>query len=191
MGLDVDKLRSAAPPAGLPFALTKLGHVVIRVADLQRSVDFYTRVVGLRVSDVYPEDMMPGGMVFLRCSPDHHGIALVGGMPGPSERRELHHFAFEVATPDEVFRARRHLREHGVPIVFQGRRRAGAQIAVEFVDPDGHNLEIYWGVDQVGPDGRVRPPEEWRPAQTLEEAIANPVPGQRLALRDRSLLEGA
>jgi catechol 2,3-dioxygenase len=191
MGLDVDKLRSAAPPAGLPFALTKLGHVVIRVADLQRSVDFYTRVVGLRVSDVYPEDMMPGGMVFLRCSPDHHGIALVGGMPGPSERRELHHFAFEVATPDEVFRARQHLREHRVPIVFQGRRRAGAQVAVEFLDPDGHNLEIYWGVDQVGPDGRVRPREEWRPAQTLEEAIANPVAGQRLVLRDRSLLEGA
>jgi catechol 2,3-dioxygenase len=189
MAIDVQRLRATAPPAGLPFAPVKLGHVVIRVTDLQRSVDFYTRVVGLRISDVYPEDMMPGGMVFMRCSPDHHGIALVGGMPGPSERRELHHFAFEVATPDEVFRARRHLREHGVPIVFQGRRRAGAQIAVEFVDPDGHNLEIYWGVDQVGPDGRVRPPEEWRPAQTLEDAIASPVAGQRLELRDRSLLE--
>jgi catechol 2,3-dioxygenase len=189
MAIDVERLRSASPPATLPFAPTKLGHVVIRVADLGRSVDFYTRVVGLRVSDVYPEDMMPGGMVFMRCSPDHHGVALVGGMTGPSEKRELHHFAFEVATLDDVFRARRHLREHGVPLVFQGRRRAGAQIAVEFLDPDGHHVEIYWGVDQVGPDGRVRPGDEWRQAHTLEEAVANPVAGQRIVLRDPSLLE--
>lgn len=174
---------------GPPFEVTKLGHVVLRAADLGRSVDFYTRVLGFRVSDVYPEDMMPGGMVFLRCNADHHGVALVGGMPGPSEKRELHHFAVEVATLDEVFRARRHLRTHGVPIVFEGRRRAGVQIAVEFQDPDGHHVEIYWGVDQVGSDGRVRPAAEWREAHTLEEAVAHPVAGQQVALRDPSLLE--
>ncbi len=102
---------------------------------------------------------------------------------GGAQHREdthLHHFAFEVATPDEVFRARELLRQRGVPIVFEGRRRAGCQIAIEFLDPDGNNLEIYWGLDQVGTDGRVRPASEWRPARTLEEAIANPVPGQRL-----------
>lgn len=187
--MDVDKLRSTVTPAHLPFELKKLGHVVIRASDLQRSVDFYTQVLGFRVSDVYPEDMVPGGMVFLRYNADHHGLALVGGMPAPSEKRELHHFALEIATLEEVFRARRHLREHGVPIVFQGRRRAGAQIAVEFLDPDGHHLEIYWSVDQVGPDGRVRPREEWRPAHTLEDAVAHPVPGQEIVLRDPSLLE--
>jgi hypothetical protein len=88
-----------------------------------------------------------------------------------------------------VFRARKHLREHAVPIVFEGRRRAGVQIAVEFLDPDGHHLEIYWGVDQVGPDGRVRPKEEWRQAHTLEEAVANPVAGQQITLGDPSLIE--
>jgi catechol 2,3-dioxygenase len=133
--------------------------------------------------------MMPGGMVFLRMNADHHGVALVGGMPGPSEKRELHHFAFEVATVDEVFHARTRLREFGVPMVFEGRRRAGVQIAVEFLDPDGHHVEIYWGVDQVGPDGRVRPRSEWRPATTLEEAVANPVVGQGIVLRDPSLRE--
>jgi catechol 2,3-dioxygenase-like lactoylglutathione lyase family enzyme len=189
MTIDVEKLRSAGTPVHLPFALRKLGHVVIRVADLERSVKFYTQVLGLRISDVYPEAMVPGGMVFLRCNADHHGVALVGGMPGPSEKRELHHFALEVATLDEVFLVRRHLRAQGVPIVFQGRRRAGVQIAVEFLDPDGHHLEVYWGVDQVGPDGRVRPKDEWREAHTLEEAVANPVRGQAIVLRDRSLLE--
>jgi len=46
---------------GPPFEVTKLGHVVMRAADLGRSVDFYTRVLGFRLSDVYPQDMMPGG----------------------------------------------------------------------------------------------------------------------------------
>ena len=126
-----------------PFTLQKIGHVVLRTADLQRSVDFYTRVLGFRVSDVYPGEMVPGGMVFMRCNADHHGVALVGAMPAAAEQRELHHLAFEVATLDEVFRARKHLREQGTRIVFEGRRRAGVQIAVEFLDPDGHKLEIH------------------------------------------------
>jgi len=187
--MELERLRATITPDDLPFEPKKLGHVVIRVSDLQRSADFDTQRLGLRISDVYPEDMVPGGMVFMRCNADHHGVALVGGMPGRAEKRELHHFALEVATLDEVFRARKHLREHGVPIVFEGRRRAGVQIAVEFLDPDGHHLEIYWGVDQVGPDGRVRPREEWREAHTLEEAVANPVAGQQIALGDPSLLE--
>jgi catechol 2,3-dioxygenase len=189
MGIDVEKIRRTATPAGLPFRIRKLGHVVLRVADLQRSVEFYTQVLGFRISDVYPEAMMPGGMVFLRFDADHHGVALVGGMTDRAAKRELDHFAFEVGTVEEVFRARRHLRARGVPIVFEGRRRAGAQIAVEFHDPDGHHLEIYWGVDQVGTDGRVRPPAEWRGAKSLEEAVANPVPGQDAVVVDASLLE--
>jgi catechol 2,3-dioxygenase-like lactoylglutathione lyase family enzyme len=172
-----------------PFRIRKIGHVVLRASDLQRSVDFYARVLGFNVSDVYPDEMMPGGMVFMRCNADHHGIALVGGMAGAGEQRELHHLAFEVATLDEVFHARKHLREHGAKIVFEGRRRAGVQIAVEFLDPDGHNLEIYWGLDQVGADGVVRPKEEWRWTHTLEDAVANPPPGQQPVLQDPSLLE--
>jgi catechol 2,3-dioxygenase len=70
------------------------------------------------------------------------------------------------------------LRAHGAKIDFNGRRRAGCQIAVEFRDPDNHSLEIYWGVDQVGSDGRVRPSNEWHGVKSLEEAIASPVPGQ-------------
>ena len=79
-----------------------------------------------------------------------------------------------------MFRARAWLQKHGVPIVFEGRRRAGCQIAVEFQDPDGNNLEIYWGLDQIGTGGHVRPASEWRPARTLEDAVANPVADQRL-----------
>jgi catechol 2,3-dioxygenase len=177
-GSESQALRSLAPRAGLPFTLTKIGHVVLMASDLPRSVAFYTGVLGFRVSDVYPETMMKGLMVFMRCAADHHGVALVGGAPGASAHRELHHLAFEVATIDEVFRARDWLAKHGVKIEFEGRRRAGCQVAVEFRDPDGHWLEIYWGLDQVGADGRVRPPEEWRECFTLEEAVADAPHGQ-------------
>ena len=161
------------------FHLRKIGHVVLNVSDLAVAVRFYTELLGLEISDRYPETMVPGGMVFLRCNTDHHGVALVGGAPA-TERSSLNHFAFEVATPEEVFRARAWLREHRVPIHFEGRRRAGCQLAIEFKDPDGNNLEIYWGVDQVGTGGYVRPPSEWKQALTLEDAVANPVVGQRL-----------
>jgi catechol 2,3-dioxygenase-like lactoylglutathione lyase family enzyme len=174
-------------PAALPFAVRKIGHVVLHVADLERSIDFYTRVLGFAVSDRYPPEMMPGGMVFMRCNADHHGVALIGGLPGASANIELNHVAFELATLDEVIRARDHLKKAGVAIDFEGRRRAGCQIAVEFRDPDGHRLELYWGIDQVGEDGRVRPPSEWKGARSLREALADPVAGQDTSLRDRTL----
>jgi catechol 2,3-dioxygenase-like lactoylglutathione lyase family enzyme len=188
MSTDAPKLNLRAAAVAPPFEIKKLGHVVIRVSDLQRSTEFYVNVLGLKVSDVYSEDLMPGGMVFLRFNADHHGVALVGGMQESAKGGELHHFAFEVATLDEVFHVRNYLRAHGVPIVFEGRRRAGVQIAVEFTDPDGHNLEIYWGIDRIDVDQRVRPPNEWRGAATLEEAVANPVRGQAPVLADPSLM---
>jgi catechol 2,3-dioxygenase len=110
-------------------------------------------------------------------------------MPGESLAIELNHLAFEVATLDELFRARGHLKNHNVAIDFEGRRRAGAQIAVEFRDPDGHRLEIYWGLDQIGGDGHVRPPEEWVWAHSLEEAVDKPVKDQDTTLHNADLYE--
>ena len=138
----------------MEFQLRKIGHVVLNVTDLERSLRFYTEVLGLQVSDRYPDTMVPGGT-------------------------SLNHFAFEVGSVEEVFRARAWLRAREVPIVFEGRRRAGCQIAIEFRDPDGNNLEIYWNIDQIGTEGAVRPASEWRQAKTLEDAVANPVKGQK------------
>ena len=115
----------------------------------------------------------------MRCNPDHHGIALVGGAPGATQQHELHHIAFEAASLEDIFCARDHLRAHGVTIVFEGRRGAGAQLAIEFLDPDGHNIEFYWDIDQIGADGVSRPPHEWRSAKSLEEAVAHPPLGKR------------
>jgi catechol 2,3-dioxygenase-like lactoylglutathione lyase family enzyme len=189
MSVDTARLKTKTRPAGLPFRIGKLGHVVLNVRDLERSVDFYTQKLGFSVTDVYPAEMVPGGMVFMRCNADHHGVALVGSLDAPSRSHELNHLAFEVPTLDEVLRARDHLRRLGVTIDFEGRRRAGCQIAIEFRDPDGHRLEIYWGVDQIGSDGRSRPSGEWKAAQSLAVAIADPVVGQDTSLHDPSLLK--
>ena len=189
MAVDVEKIKAMAPPPGGPFKVQKIGHVVLNVVDLERSAAFYTGVLGFRISDVYPESMMRGGMVFMRCAADHHGVALVGSARTESNRTDLNHLAFEVASLDEVLLAREHLKKHGVRLVFNGRRRAGCQVAVEFLDPDGHHLEIYWGLDQIGSDGYVRPPEEWREHKSLEEAIADAPRGQDTTLRNPDLLK--
>jgi catechol 2,3-dioxygenase len=174
-----------------PFAVHKLGHVVLNVADLERSKRFYTEVLGFKISDIYPGNMMPGGMVFLRCNSDHHCLALIGGAAGADgQARTLHHVAFELATLDEVFRARDHLKRHDAKIVYEGRRRAGCQVSVEFLDPDGHHLELFWGLDQVGYDGRARPAEEWRQTATLEDAVRSAPPGQDTTLHDAALASG-
>ena len=184
---DIKALKAAETPNNIPFNANKIGHVVLMVSDLERSTEFYTKVLGFRVSDVYPESMMPGRMVFMRCNRDHHGVALVGGAPSNSSNLELHHMAFEVSTIDEVLKAREHLIKNNVQIQFDGRRRAGAQVAVEFLDPDGHWLEIFWGLDQIAPDAKARPPEEWVEVFSLEDAIDNPPLGQNIRLKDLKL----
>src|SRR5437762_2405931 len=82
------------PESPLPFHVRKIGHVVLNVSDLEAATRFYTGLLGLQVSDRYNEGMVPGGMVFLRCNTDHHGVALVGGAPrsggGPAAARGLH-----------------------------------------------------------------------------------------------------
>jgi catechol 2,3-dioxygenase len=182
------RIRALDLGAHTPFAITKIGHVVLNVSNLERSTKFYTDILGFKISDIYEEDMVSGGMVFMRMNADHHGVALIGALKENTGNDELHHMAFAVSTLDEVFRAREHLERANVPLVFQGRRRAGVQIAVEFRDPDGHMLEIYWGLDQIGSNGSTRPAAEWKGARTLEDAIDNPVNGQDTRVFDERLI---
>jgi catechol 2,3-dioxygenase-like lactoylglutathione lyase family enzyme len=185
--MEADAVRTLDRPRGLPFRIGKIGHIALHVRDLARSARFYSEVLGFRVSDIYGDDELPGGAVFLRCNTDHHGVALFAATEKQPAGAGLHHVAFEVATLDELVRAREHLRTHQVTIDFDGRRRAGCQIAVEFRDPDGHRLEIYWDIDQIGDDGRARPASEWKGARSLEAAIADPVAGQDTTLPGAAL----
>ena len=119
---DAAAVRKLTRPKGLPFQIGKLGHIVINVRDVAKSTAFYTQILGFEISDVYPDGMVPGGMVFMRCNADHHGVALVGSLTSAAENVELNHIAFEVPSLDDVIRARDHLKRHQVRIDFAGRR---------------------------------------------------------------------
>jgi catechol 2,3-dioxygenase-like lactoylglutathione lyase family enzyme len=147
--------QSARKPS--PVKIRKLGHVVIQVSDLERSMKFYTEVLNFRVSDRSPE-----GAVFLTSLGEHHTVGLFPskGKDAPTTVKDavrLHHFAMEVESLDALFEAREYLKERGVPIVFEGRHRMGGHTSIEFLDPDGFQLELYWDMDKTRPDGRSRP----------------------------------
>jgi catechol 2,3-dioxygenase len=159
-----------------PVRVKKLGHVVLRVSDIERSTRFWTDVLGFSVSDRNEH-----GMVFLRNAADHHTIALApaaehAGLP-PKQQVGFDHLALEVGSVRELLAIRDFLRQQGVPIVFEGRRGPGSNPGVEFLDPDGFMIELYAHMDQIGDDGRSRPPDQWRRARSLDEALANPPPG--------------
>jgi len=166
--------QSAGRPS--PVRVKKLGHVVIQVRNLERSMRFYTEVLNFKVSD----NASAGG-VFLTAVGDHHTIGLFPSdgddaeIPGKGAVR-LHHFAMQVGSLDELFEVRAYLKEQGVPIVFEGRRALGGHTSVEFLDPDGYHLELYYDMDQIPPGGRSRPRDPGARHLSLEAARDNPKP---------------
>jgi catechol 2,3-dioxygenase-like lactoylglutathione lyase family enzyme len=158
-----------------PIKAKKLGHLVYQVSDIERSVRFWTDVMGFIETD--RNDL---GMVFFRCNADHHGIGLVPRpgkrRPAPGEGLHIEHLALEVENADVLIQAREYLIQNGIPIRFEGRKGAGCNYSINFVDPDGYEFEIYCQMDQIDASGRVRPKVQFRPADTLAEALANPVP---------------
>src|SRR5688572_3793955 len=166
----------ASPQADVrpsPIRIRKLGHIVIQVRNLERSIRFCTEVMNFRVSD-----HATAGGVFLTALGDHHTIGLFPSdgenaeIPGEGAVR-LHHFAMHVGSLEELFDIRAYLQERGVPIVFEGRRALGGHTSVEFLDPDGYHLEVYWDMDQIGADGRSRPRDGNAKCDTLEKARDN------------------
>ena len=169
---------SSATRSSTPIKVKKLGHVVFRVSDIERSTRFWTGIMGFVVSDKNER-----GMVFLRHGSDHHSIALAEAEPGeglPSKDRiGFDHLALEVGSVAELFEIRDFLRANDVKIIYEGRRGAGSNPGIEFLDPDGYQLEVYASMDKIGWDGVSRPASQWRRATSLEQALAEPVEGAR------------
>jgi catechol 2,3-dioxygenase-like lactoylglutathione lyase family enzyme len=159
-----------------PIQVRKLGHFVYEVSDIERTVKFWKEVMGFSETDRNSH-----GMVFFRCGSDHHAIGLRPAKPGKPPRRDMkgglqvEHLAFEVADVDVLKKAKAYFKANNIPIVFEGRKGAGCNISINFLDPDGYEFEIYCDMDQIGQDGRLRPATLFRPRNPLEEAIENPV----------------
>jgi catechol 2,3-dioxygenase-like lactoylglutathione lyase family enzyme len=176
--LRAESTASTAHPATYkgtsPVKVRKFGHLVYEVSDIERSVRFWTQVMGFTECERNDK-----GMVFLRYGTDHHGIGLKPSThkkrPASSAGMHIEHLAMEVENQDVLLKCRDYLRANGIPIVFEGRKGAGCNDAVNFLDPDGYEFELYCNIDQIGPDGRLRPKSMFKPQPTLEDAIANPV----------------
>ncbi len=159
-----------------PIKIKKLGHFVYEVSDVERTAKFWKEVMGATETDRNKH-----GMVFFRFGADHHAIGLKPMREGKLPAREMktglqvEHLAFEVADVEMLRQAKAYLKANNIPIVFEGRKGAGCNTSINFLDPDGYEFEIYCDMDQVGADGKLRPSSLFRPFNPLEDAIANPV----------------
>ena len=120
----------------------QLGHLVIRVRDLDSSERWYTEALGLQTMKRYP-----GRMTFMSARDDRtHELALmrVGeDAPGPDNHRVgLAHFAWEMDSFEELQELYEHLRAKNVEI--RGIGDHGLSLGVYIADPDGNEIEVYY-----------------------------------------------
>lgn len=145
-------------PEPAPAAL-RVGHVHLKVADLERSIAFYRDVLGLDVIQRDPS----GRMAFLSAGGYHHHLGLntfdsLGGTPPAAGHTGLYHVAFAYPDRKALARAYRRVVDHGVAI--RAASDHGVSEAIYFADPDGNGVEIY----------RDCPPEHW---DYTEDGILN------------------
>jgi len=118
----------------------KLGHIVLKVRDAQKSREFYTRALGLKVAH---EDAQHGA-VFLSYGVQHHDLALfqlATGESAPASAPGLHHTAWQVGSFAELQEAHRQLGELGIHV--ESTIEHNVSRSIYFDDPDGNRVEIY------------------------------------------------
>ena len=126
-----------------------IGHVHLKVSDLDRAIAFYRDVLGFDVMHRYGDEA-----VFLSAGGYHHHIGLntwesKGGSPPPPGSTGLFHVAIRYPTRTALADALKRLVENSVPL--SGASDHGVSEALYLHDPDGNGIELY----------RDRPREEW------------------------------
>jgi catechol 2,3-dioxygenase len=139
-----------------------IGHVHLRVSDLERALDFYVGTLGFELMQRYGPSA-----AFVSAGGYHHHIGLntwqsLGGSPPPPGHTGLYHVAIRYPTRKDLANAVRQLIDRGVRI--SGASDHGVSEAIYLSDPDGNGIELY----------RDRSRDEWpRDAEgTLEMTIA-------------------
>ena len=126
-----------------------MGHVHLKVADLERALGFYRDVLGFELTQRFGSSA-----AFLSAGGYHHHIGLntwesEGGRPPAEGTTGLYHLAILYPTRAELSDALRRLQKAGVPL--EGASDHGVSEALYLRDPDGNGVELYWD----------RPKEEW------------------------------
>jgi catechol 2,3-dioxygenase len=157
---DYESVSAAGASGSIPeqqaSSTARIGHVHLRVADLDHAAKFYREVLGFEITFYGPSIGLPA--VFLAAGDYHHHIALnafhVGeGTPDQLRHRGLHHFA--ILYPDEISLARAAARVLKRGYTLDDARDHGATLSVYLRDVDGNGIELYYD----------RPRNEWFDSQ--------------------------
>lgn len=136
---------------------TRIGHVHLKVADLERALAFYRDVLGFEVTQRYGKEA-----AFLSAGGYHHHLGLNtwesrGGSPPRAGSTGLYHFAILYPTRAALAEALRRLHTAGISL--QGASDHGVSEALYLSDPDGNGIELYWDRPQDQwprtPDGQI------------------------------------
>jgi catechol-2,3-dioxygenase len=158
--------------------VARLNHAVLYVSDVERSVAFYTSVLGFE-----PRFMALPNAGFLRAagSPNDHDLGLfrVGNRPTDPHSIGLYHLAWQVDTIDDIVEMRAALLAAGALV---GESDHGVSKSLYAHDPDGIEFEVMWAVprhewpDDAGVKPLDLPAEQRRWTQTRTLAESNIVP---------------
>jgi catechol 2,3-dioxygenase-like lactoylglutathione lyase family enzyme len=140
-----------------PFKIVRIGPVRLFVEDVQRSLDYYQRLLGLvpTATVTYHGHQC----VFLRAGTEHHSLALyplaLRAELGLSEHTTCLSFGLQLANYRQLKNAIPFLRERGVTLrTLPPELSPGIDYAVLAIDPDGHAIQLYAYMQQVGPNGQ-------------------------------------
>jgi catechol 2,3-dioxygenase len=149
----------------------RVGHIHLKVADLDRSIAFYRDALGFEVI----ADARGVGLdaVFLAAGDYHHHIAIntwesAGATPPPAGHTGLYHVAFVYPDRQELVKAVLRLHAHGRAISQFSDH--GGSVAVYLDDPDGNGVELYYD----------RPRDAWRDADGRPVLRADHFPIEQL-----------
>jgi catechol 2,3-dioxygenase len=128
---------------------TRIGHVHLKVADLERSLGFYRDLLGFEVQQLYGD-----GAAFISAGGYHHHIGLntwhsKGASPAPVRAAGLYHTAILYPTRKDLAIVLKRLIEAKYPLT--GASDHGVSEAIYLDDPDSNGVELYWD----------KPKEQW------------------------------
>lgn len=127
-----DSVRDASSPIDLT-------HVVLNSASADTQTDFFIDMLGFKLSD------STKSMEFIRCSNDHHAVALARG-----SRPSMNHMAFKMSDLDGLMLASGRMKRNGFDIEWGvGRHGPGNNIFTYFIEPNGFVTEYTTGMDQI------------------------------------------
>jgi catechol 2,3-dioxygenase-like lactoylglutathione lyase family enzyme len=146
-----------------PFKIVRLGPVYLFAEDLEAALKFYRDTMGFTLT----EEVLwqSHRCLFLRCNTEHHSLALfplaARDALGLSAHSKCAAFGLQLANYRQLKNAIKFLREHGIDVAeaIPPELHPGIEYSATVRDPDGHTLQLYCAMEQIGWDGKAKPQE--------------------------------